>query len=98
MTSPVQIKFGTDGWRAIIAREFTFVNVERVAQAFADYLAGTFHADLKQTAAVAQESGPSTISSTKSDARPFVVIGYDRRFLSEKFALRSAEVIAGNGF
>ena len=33
------IKFGTDGWRAIIAREFTFANVERVAQAYADYLA-----------------------------------------------------------
>ena len=35
------IKFGTDGWRAIIAREFTFANVERVAQAYADYLAKT---------------------------------------------------------
>src|SRR4030095_1913991 len=32
------IKFGTDGWRAIIAREFTFANVERVAQAYYDYL------------------------------------------------------------
>ena len=32
-----QIKFGTDGWRAIIADDFTFRNVERVAQATADY-------------------------------------------------------------
>ena len=31
------IKFGTDGWRAVIAEEFTFANVERVAQAAADY-------------------------------------------------------------
>jgi len=31
------IKFGTDGWRAIIARDFTFSNVDRVAQAIADY-------------------------------------------------------------
>ena len=31
------IKFGTDGWRAVIAEEFTFANVERVAQATADY-------------------------------------------------------------
>jgi phosphomannomutase len=31
------IKFGTDGWRAIIAEEFTFDNVRRVAQATADY-------------------------------------------------------------
>lgn len=32
------IKFGTDGWRAVIAKEFTFENVAKVAQAHADYL------------------------------------------------------------
>ncbi len=32
------IKFGTDGWRAIIAREFTFDNVQACAQGVADYL------------------------------------------------------------
>ncbi len=32
------IKFGTDGWRAIIDEEFTFENVEKVAQAIADYI------------------------------------------------------------
>jgi phosphomannomutase len=32
------IKFGTDGWRAVIADGFTFANLERVAQAYADYL------------------------------------------------------------
>ena len=32
------IKFGTDGWRAVIAEEFTFENVRIVAQALADYL------------------------------------------------------------
>lgn len=74
--SPVEIKFGTDGWRAIIAREFTFVNVERVAQAYADFLT--------------REAGDGN--------KPFVVIGFDRRFLSEKFAARTAEVMAGNGF
>src|SRR5262245_47093903 len=31
------IKFGTDGWRAIIADTFTFANVRRAAQATADY-------------------------------------------------------------
>jgi phosphomannomutase len=39
MSSPAQIKFGTDGWRAVIAREYTFANLERVTQAYADYLA-----------------------------------------------------------
>jgi phosphomannomutase len=32
------IKFGTDGWRGVIAREFTFDNVSIVAQATMDYL------------------------------------------------------------
>jgi alpha-D-glucose phosphate-specific phosphoglucomutase len=32
-----EIKFGTDGWRGIIADDFTFENVRRVAQATADY-------------------------------------------------------------
>jgi phosphomannomutase len=33
-----EIKFGTDGWRGIIGRDFTFANVEVVAQAIADYM------------------------------------------------------------
>ncbi|NVO00521.1 MAG: phosphoglucomutase/phosphomannomutase family protein [Geobacteraceae bacterium] len=32
------IKFGTDGWRGIIAREFTFENLSIVAQATIDYM------------------------------------------------------------
>lgn len=31
------IKFGTDGWRAIIGQEFTLANVESVIQAFCDW-------------------------------------------------------------
>ena len=31
------IKFGTDGWRAVIAEDFTFANLDLVAQAAADY-------------------------------------------------------------
>jgi phosphomannomutase len=33
-----KIKFGTDGWRAIIGEDFNLNNVEVVAQAIADYL------------------------------------------------------------
>ncbi len=33
------IRFGTDGWRALIADEFTFANVRLVAQAIAHYVA-----------------------------------------------------------
>ena len=37
MATPT-IKFGTDGWRAVIAEDFTFDNVRICAQAAADYL------------------------------------------------------------
>ena len=33
-----KIKFGTDGWRAVIAGEYTFDNVRRCTQGFAAYL------------------------------------------------------------
>lgn len=33
-----KIKFGTDGWRAVIAEDYTFENVRRCAQGFANYL------------------------------------------------------------
>jgi len=32
-----KIKFGTDGWRAIIAKDFTVENVARVTEATANY-------------------------------------------------------------
>ena len=32
------IKFGTDGWRGQIAEDYTFANVRRCAQGFADYV------------------------------------------------------------
>jgi phosphomannomutase len=72
----VPIKFGTDGWRAVIADEFTFANVERVAQATADYW----------------------MANPPPDVARKIIIGYDRRFLSDQFARRTAEVFAGNGF
>jgi len=33
-----QIKFGTDGWRGVIAEDYTFDNVRRAAQGFASYM------------------------------------------------------------
>lgn len=72
----MNIKFGTDGWRAVIAEEFTFANVARVAQATADYW----------------------IANPVAGTQQSVVVGYDRRFLSDRFAQTTAEVMAGNGF
>ena len=34
---PQVIKFGTDGWRAVIADDYTFANLEKVALATAQY-------------------------------------------------------------
>jgi phosphomannomutase len=72
----MNIKFGTDGWRAVIAEDFTFANVARVAQATADYWSA------------------NPVAGTVKK----VIVGYDRRFLSDDFARCTAEVFAGNGF
>ncbi|HTB83330.1 MAG TPA: phosphoglucomutase/phosphomannomutase family protein [Candidatus Sulfotelmatobacter sp.] len=77
-----RIKFGTDGWRAVIAQDFTFANVARVAQATADFW-------------------QSEIQNPKSkifNRKPKVIIGYDRRFLSDRFARITAEVFAANDY
>jgi phosphomannomutase len=37
------IKFGTDGWRGEIAEDYTFANVRRCAQGFAEYLLNKGH-------------------------------------------------------
>ena len=36
---PSPIRFGTDGWRAVVADDFTYANVRAVAQGVASYLA-----------------------------------------------------------
>jgi phosphomannomutase len=71
-----QIKFGTDGWRSVIAEDFTFGNVRRVAQAAADYWS----------------------ANPAPDTRKNIVVGYDRRFLSDEFGQAVAEVLAANDF
>ena len=78
----MNIKFGTDGWRAVIAEDFTFANVARVAQAAADYW-------------------KSEVRKPKSEVFGYelkVIIGFDRRFFSGRFARIAAEIFAGNGF
>lgn len=83
--SRTKIHFGTDGWRAVIADGFTFANLERVAQAYADFLRE-------------QSSQTSRTEESSQSLWPLVIVGYDRRFLSEHFAVRASEVLAGNGF
>ena len=68
-----RITFGTDGWRSIIAEDFTFTNVSYVAQAIAQHLQNT------------------------GKAAQGVVVGYDTRFLADKFAQTVAEIMTTNG-
>ena len=39
---PVKIKFGTDGWRAIIAKDYTVDNVARVTLGVVNWLKANF--------------------------------------------------------
>lgn len=92
-SSRTLIRFGTDGWRAVIASDFTFANLERVAQAYATYIQGEYGTASPGDKLQLEQSQPSGIANRNS---PFVIIGYDRRFFSERFALRVAEVLTGN--
>ncbi len=66
------IKFGTDGWRAVISETFTFGNLRLVAQAIADFV------------------------REQNDNDPSVIIGFDTRFLSDRYAAEVARVMAAN--
>ena len=67
------IKFGTDGWRGVIADDFTFPNVRTVACAIARYV----------------------VRAEKPNAG--MLIGYDTRYGSERFARAAAEVVSMTG-
>jgi alpha-D-glucose phosphate-specific phosphoglucomutase len=66
------IRFGTDGWRAVISETFTFGNLRLVAQAIADYVL---------------EENPHD---------PSIVVGFDTRFLSDRYGAEVARVMAAN--
>jgi len=78
------IHFGTDGWRAVISDTFTFGNLRMVAQAIADAVASE-HWDKSGN------GGP------KPDPKK-IVVGFDTRFLSDRFAGEVARVLSANGF
>ena len=78
------IHFGTDGWRAVISDSFTFDNLRIVAQAVAD--------------AVASDQWNKSSNGGKTPDPKKIVIGYDTRFLSDRFAGEVARVLAANGF
>jgi phosphoglucomutase len=75
------IKFGTSGWRGLIARDFTFGSVRLATQAIADYLLGELN-------------NPASAIHGRA---PVVIIGHDTRFLGRQFSLAVAEVLERNG-
>ncbi len=78
------INFGTDGWRAVISDTFTFHNLRLVTQAVADAIhSGHWHTQRTEQA----EPVPDR-----------VVVGFDTRFLSDRYARDVARVMAANGY
>ena len=75
------IKFGTSGWRGLIAHDFTFDNVRLATQGIADYL----------------KAERSNSKSPIAGRKPVVIIGHDTRFLGREFSLAVAEVLAASG-
>jgi phosphomannomutase len=93
----MQISFGTDGWRAVISDEFTFANVRRVAQAIAERTLSQFNGKVGSQGAIHNGREPGvSIDRFPADA-PTLVVGFDTRFLSDRYAVAVAEVLAANG-
>ncbi len=78
------IHFGTDGWRAVISDTFTFTNLRSLAQAIAD-------------AAATDHWNNGTPLPQTPDQRKMIV-GFDTRFLSDRFAQEVARVLAANNY
>jgi phosphomannomutase len=84
------IKFGTDGWRAVISDEFTFANLRHVAKAVADYV--------HETAPKAMPADGATLTDVcPASGALSVVVGFDTRFLSDRYAMDVSRVLADEG-
>ncbi len=96
-----KIKFGTDGWRGIIADDFTFPNVRKVTRAIASYLETAYTKDrpvlvaydtrflaekFARTAAEVLADLGWTVKITDRDC-PTPVIAYNARYLNSAGAL-----------
>ena len=88
MAAEGRIKFGTDGWRGVIARDFTFANVARVGTAIARYLGDPERAQLPLYRDWGVELRPAAAG---------VIVGYDTRFLSQEFAWELARALDREG-
>jgi phosphomannomutase len=78
------IHFGTDGWRAVISDTFTYSNLRMVAQAIAD--------------AIASEHWDKSGNGGQVPDPKKIVVGFDTRFLSDRYAGEVARVLTANGF
>src|SRR5688500_12092726 len=79
------IHFGTDGWRAVISDTFTFGNLRIVTQAIAD-------------AVMSDHWDKSGNGNHRAPDPRRIIVGFDTRFLSDRFAGEVARVLAANGF
>jgi phosphomannomutase len=78
------IHFGTDGWRAVISDTFTFHNLRNVTQAIAD--------------AVRSENWNNSLPIPENTDPRKMVVGFDTRFLSDRYASDVARVLAANDY
>jgi phosphomannomutase len=77
----IQITFGTDGWRARIAEDYTFANVRRCAQGFADYLGANGQAGARVVVGYDQRFASEHFAAAVAEvlaANGFVVLLTDR--------------------
>ena len=88
----MSIAFGTDGWRGIIGDEFTFANVRRVVRGISEFLKWPGRKELD----IYKKKPKASYSCPYRSPQAGIVIGYDTRFMSRRFAEIAAEIFVSN--
>jgi phosphomannomutase len=89
-----EIKFGTDGWRAVISKDFNFDNLTKLACAIALFIKSNERKNI-EVYNIDYNNYPN--ASYKVNYRDYsygVAVGYDFRFMSELYAKHVAEVLS----
>jgi phosphomannomutase len=98
---PASIRFGTDGWRAIIGEDFTVEHLARVAEAaalvFREDNPG-FDAAIAAPDTLAGTADSDTSAATALAALPLLYVGYDCRENAGSYAVLAAVILASYGF
>lgn len=89
----MKIKFGTDGWRAVIGSDYNDETVSVAAQGTANYI----HSPEREKLDIYSTKTESQLTTTFQPPESGILIGYDTRLRADEFARLTAKILSANG-